>query len=408
MAAGNQGFDASAVWLVLLVAACAAAFGIWLATYQVLGPFLIDIKRAELWLVSFFSDDAAKAYDALTSYLKTMRGYIVASSGAYSHQQMWSLVAKAAQVTGVYYHGLAAILIMLMGAYIFFKFPASRFKNRYTLDNLINIQSVTWPVIKPFIKYNPVKGKARPPGTRVPTELPTFAEALYPEEWMAFHRIRMVSGVPDRDQIRRAFLLQLGPLFTGIDQLPDHLYCLAAAFALKGARKRDESDELLGAIAACWTPETNLRLTATVRATATKALTDRKLVEPLLEVMSRHAYVATAMIGALAWARHEGGVLAPAQFVWLRGEHREMWYPLNNAGRRSFHSEAAGAMAHYQAELEAARPLTMPRLDGAVVAMVQYLSETRARIPDLETGGKAPPPAIRAGDSVPRLTQQRR
>jgi intracellular multiplication protein IcmP len=231
----------------------------------------------------------------------------------------------------------------------------------------------------------------------VPLELPMFAEAFYPEEWMAYHRIRVVNGVPDRDQIRRALLIQLGDRFDGIDNLPEHLYCLLSAFALKGARKRKECDELLGEIAKCWSHEAGFVPSSQVKSAAARALNDPKVVEPLLEVMNRHAYVATAFLAALAWARQRGGVLAPAQFVWLRGEHREMWYPLSNMGRRAFHVEASGAMAHYQAEVEASRALTMPRLDAAVVSIVQYISETRARIPEIEGGERDQTKKLAAG-----------
>jgi intracellular multiplication protein IcmP len=177
---------------------------------------------------------------------------------------------------------------------------------------------------------------------------------------------------------------QLGEVFTEIERLPDHAYCLLAAFALKGARKRTEADDLLGDIAANWSSDEGLKITPALKGKASAVLSNRKFVEPLIEVIGKHAYVTTVMLAALAWARREGGVLAPAQFVWLRGEHRELWYPLNNIGRRAFHVEAAGAMAHYQSELQAGRALLMPRLDAAVVAVVQYLSEVRPRIPELE------------------------
>jgi len=406
MAAPNQGNDPTLMWGLLAAIAVCTVFSLWLALHSTLGPMMIEVKRAELWLMTFVSKDASDTYTSLTKALQSMRGTLVSYSGAYSHKQMWDLVVKAGEVSGSFYRWPVGLMMLGMIIYIYIKFPLSRFKTIFNLDTLIAAQSVTWPVIKPFINYNPTKGKSRAPGARMPTEMPLFGEAMYPEEWMAFHRIRLHGGVPDRDQIRRCLLQQLGPIFNGLDQLPDHLYCLMAAFALKGARKRDQSDDLLGQLAGCWSSEHGLRINANVKAIATKVLSDRKLVEPLLEVVSRHAYVATAMVGALAWARREGGVLAPAQFVWLRGEHREMWYPLNNIGRRSFHVEASGAMGHYQAELEANRRLVMPRVDAAVVAIVQYLSETRARIPELDSAGEVKKVA-HAGSGKLQLSHQK-
>ena len=70
------------------------------------------------------------------------------------------------------------------------------------------------------------------------------------------------------------------------------------------------------------------------------------------------------MVRALWYARSEGGVLAPAQFLWLRGHDRALWYPLNNLGRKSFHIEAMGAMCQYKAEKRVSRPIPKGEIKG--------------------------------------------
>ena len=94
------------------------------------------------------------------------------------------------------------------------------------------------------------------------------------------------------------------------------------------------------------------------------------------------------MVGVLRWGRYIGGLLAPAAFIWLRGEDRALWYPLNNLGRRSYHSEAAGAMAHFMAELAAKKPLPIPRVETALITINQYLANTQVQIPARVTGEK--------------------
>lgn len=385
MAAQSQ-VDPILTWAVLIGMILGGLFGAWVIGYRTVGPALITAKKIELYPLTFFSEDARFAYDRL-GQLSTYTKRIATYSENINYQSMWGSVVIASKTTGNFYRKAVGVILIGLAIIILFTHPYARFKNRHTLESLLRTQAISWPVITPFIKYNPATpDNQRAPGARVPLELPIFSEALYPEEWMAYHRIRIVNGVPDRDQIRRALLAQLGDRFDGLDNLPEHLYCLLAAFALKGARKRKECDDLLGEIAKCWTSEGGFKPSSAVKSTAARTLNDGKIVEPLLEVMNRHAYVATAFLATLAWARRQGGVLAPAQFVWLRGEHRDMWYPLNNMGRRAFHVEAAGAMAHYQAEVESSRALTMPRLDAAVVSIVQYISETRARIPEIEGG----------------------
>ncbi len=387
-------------WLILIFLLGIGLYGIWGMTYRTTGPAIMAVKQYELYPLTFISDDADRAYSAI-KIARERLGRQIAGGSQYQHKQMWQMMSWSARKSGEVYRYPVAFLLMGMGLWVLLFNQTGQFKNRHSLESLMGVMALCWPSITPFLKYNPAEKNSRAPGARVPLELPIFAEALYPEEWMAHNRIRVVNGVPDRDQIRRALLVQLGDKFDGIDNMPEHLYCLTAAIALKGARKRKESDDLLGEISKCWTPEGGFVATAGVKSACARALHDPKIVEPLLDIMSKHAYISTALISALAWARRQGGVLAPAQFVWLRGEDRDMWYPLNNLGRRAFHVEASGAMAHYMAELEAGRGLSIPRLDSAVVAIVQYLSETRAKIPEIEGSEVAKPERQLAGKGRP-------
>lgn len=285
-------------------------------------------------------------------------------------------------------------ILILIGCYfrIMYKSPNARFKNKYKLESMIGIQSKIWPVISPILNFNPMKHSARVPGSAVPAQLPQFAESLSPDEWIAWSRIPVDDGVPDEEAIRLALTQQLGPRWEGLTGLRPHHRALVAAFALKGAQKRKESDELLGQIATCWQPGKpegrGLVLNEIVAKRVADTLADKSIMGPALEVASAHAYRTTALVGMLKWAREQGGVLAPAQFVWLRGEDRALWYPLNNLGRRSYHTEAAGAMAHFMAEMVAKRALPMPRVKTAIQPILDYMQANGGTVPDL-TGSKS-------------------
>lgn len=277
-----------------------------------------------------------------------------------------------------------------MATYAYIYSPRHKFKNHYDLEGFIKIQAKTWPVIAPIINFNPAKHSARAPGGMVPDKLPMFAEALSPEEWVAFHRIEVTNGVPDREATRRAFMMQLGPRWTGAEDLPLYMQGLFSAFALKGVQRREESEELLGKLALSWTHDKGFVMSGSLEAEVKKLMRDPEVGGKALEIANQHAFRTTAMLGVLKWGRFMGGVLAPAQFVWLRGVDRNLWYPLNNLGRRAFHSEGAGAMAHFMAEEAAKKPLVMPRLDTAIVTLYTFLAEKRAGpIPAREESGKA-------------------
>ena len=294
-------------------------------------------------------------------------------------------VRVVADLTAPYIKWPALLICLGLGVHAMFFSIRNQFKTRYNLESFIKVQAKMWPVITPIINFNPTKHSARSPGQAVPDTLPLFAEALSPEEWLSFHRIPVVNGIPDRDAVRRAFAQQLGPRWQGeLTSLPPYMMALCAAFALRGAQKREESDELLGRLAQCWTPEHGFSMSWELAAEVRKIALDPEVGGKALAAANGHAYRTTAMLRILKWARMNGGVLAPAQFVWVRGADRALWYPLNNLGRRAFHSEGAGAMAHFMAEEAAQKPLPMPRLDTAIVTINQYLAQTAAKIPPRE------------------------
>lgn len=280
-----------------------------------------------------------------------------------------------------------AVIMGLMGFWALFFGPGTQFRRKMNLDGLIAAQASTFPYIYPFIKFNPSTMPPRPPGTPVPAELPPFAEALGPEEWVAYNQIPVPDGKLDRDAAYVAFARQLGPRWQGPLRLSPHKQILLAACCLKAARKRADSDAMLGRVAKCWSNEKGLQLGKDKKLLkdARAVLRNKSLAGGVLSKCNQHSFETTVMLRALQTAREEGGVLAPAQFVWLRAYDRVLWYPLNNLGRQSFHMEALGAMAHFKAEKLTLRPIPKPKVDSAIDSIATYVGSARVRpIPQLD------------------------
>jgi intracellular multiplication protein IcmP len=283
-----------------------------------------------------------------------------------------------------------ALLLGIIGLWCLKYGPGTNNRRKMNLDTLINAQAKNFPVIAPFVKFNPSKQPPRAPGAPVPAELPLFAEALGPEEWLAYHSIPIPDGNVDRQASYLAFAQQLGPRWAGWEKLPPHKQILLACFCLKASRKRKEADSMIGRIAECWSFEKGLSLNKDRKllSDARAVLKNKELSSLVLRRANQHAFHSTAMLRALATAREEGGVLAPAQFVWLRAFDRTLWYPLNNLGRQAFHMEAFGAMAHYKIEKMTQRPIPRPKVEAAIDTIVTYMQSDRARpIPQLDYKG---------------------
>lgn len=379
----GSGHDNAIGWFILAIVAMAVAWLIWYVFEYEIKSVIRYIRWSEMWVVSWF---------VAPDYTIPFRGEEV------SFNQLVERVPKIPYTrlddtimslihTGAMYplRYIYAVLIGLFGFWALFRGPETQFRRQLGLDGLIKVQSSNFPVISPFVNFNPAKQPVRPPGSPVPADLPLFSEALGPEEWLAYNQIPIPDGAIDEEAAADGFAEQLGQPWRGAQNLPDYKKVLLASFCLKAARKRTESDDMLSELAECWDPKSGMRLSSSLLSQAQKVLKNRELSHETLSQANRHAFQTTAMMRALYVARNEGGVLAPAQFVWLRGYDRALWYPLNNLGRNTYHMEGIGAIAHYKQERVIDRPIPKPKVDFAVKTIIEYMTSNVARpIPQLD------------------------
>ena len=371
-------------------------WAIWNAFHDQLTNMLRWIRVGEMWIVTILKGDNYTVIlpDTIPEhvgqqYLQQWRHFFsttdVHKIGVAELKASTYIVVPALRPLFCVILGAIAMWALLMG-------PNTKYRRRMTLEGLMKEQSLSFPAIAPFVKFNPCEMQFRVVGQAVPATLPLFAEALAPEEWVAYHEIQMQNNQIDANQTYQALALQLGGRWQGPLKLPIHAQGLYAAFALRHARKRKDSEELLGQLALHWTPENGLKLPLKIKMKIRKIITDPKLGGALQKHADKHAYATTALIRCLNRAREEGGVLAPASFLWLRGEDRELWYPLNNLGRRAYHAEAVGALVHYTNELIAGQKIPTPRFDDVIKGIEAIITGPAGRpIPALD---RTPPAKI--------------
>lgn len=348
--------------LIILMVLIAMAFAVvfWMVLAPQISSGIRWVRVGELYILSLFTDQ----YDMLIDQLKALRPGEISP---FYLLKMTQVTSEALRLPIFIITLGMAVISMLMKE----RHPYTR---RLDLEGLIKEQSSAFPVTSMFTKFNPLKDNFRAPGSPVPQKLPPFAEALTPEEWVAHNAISVADGEIDRDAARLAFAKQLGGRWQGVSKLPWYGRALFAAFAMKAGGQRVQSDEFLGRLAQCWDPKRGLVLGPAMRKEIQKVIQDPKLGRVTEKVAAQHSFTAPALLRCLQVAREQGGVLAPAQFIWLRAVDRPLWYALNNLGRGGVHIEGAGAISHYRAEKAAAKPIPNPLVDSAVDGLIEYLT----------------------------------
>lgn len=388
MADGKQdgGTEKLMGWAMILLVIGIFVYIVYRASTPEVHDFIRWIRYGEIWLIAALTPD---------SYMVTMPGgekinldeWLTGVSQIPKENIDFSLITAITAVAMVPLKWVVIAVICLIGLWNYTKGPMTHYLEVFNLDRFIRFQANNFPYISPFVRFNPSNQPPRAPGAPVPVELPLFAEALGPEEWLAYNQIPVPDGKIDEAVTFKAFTRQLGPRWRGAQKLAPYKQILLASFCLKASRKRALSDKMLGRLTLCWSHDGGLDLSKdrALLKEARKVLKTKDLAYSVLKKANQHAWETTAMLRALSVAREEGGVLSPSQFVWLRGHNRDLWYALNNLGRQSHHMEAVGSAAHFRMEKRAQRPIPKPKVHEAVKSIVDYMANSEARpIPTLD------------------------
>lgn len=260
------------------------------------------------------------------------------------------------------------LLIMLsLAGLLYFKMGNRKFAKVYSMDSLYNAECDVWPQIKPVASLDLLKEDI---------EKGPWAMAQQPLEFSQSHQMastvekdgRMVWKL-DQSVAYRVLTVQLGPLWTTADKLPIHMKALLVVFLSRAIREREVGNQLLRQIAAS-AASGQLNFEGVEK--QFQVYRNHKIIQ---WVQLRHAYVYTVMATLLDIARADG-VLASAEFLWLKPLDRRLWYVLNSVGRQTAVVEVAGAFSHWKAEQKLGRALRSPMVKEGVKALSEALEDT--------------------------------
>ncbi|MCP3945034.1 MAG: hypothetical protein GY710_26650 [Desulfobacteraceae bacterium] len=183
----------------------------------------------------------------------------------------------------------------------------------------------------------------------------------------------------DKEKATDLFMKQIGPKFTGIDDLPGYIKGLVAAFMAIGAGDKDAGFALLDHMSITFVePDTEGDSFDISIKGADELIKKHKTNKDLAYHTNHHtAYLHPYMIALLedhAKAKH--GVLPSSRYIWLRPVNHLLFNILNQMGGREPWVEGAGAWTHYEAENVVEQSLNKPEVSNAVKGLEEKMIMT--------------------------------
>jgi intracellular multiplication protein IcmP len=365
MAAAQQqqsgGPDNSLAFVWIMIGIALAVIVLWYTSHSLIAAILFKIRLAEISVVSLF-----------THTLDATRTQILSTA---PHTATMHFLGEISSNVGAI---LAFPLAVILSICCFLLYRASaqnRYRKLYSMQKLKQQERKNWPQITPVVDLKLID---------VHVHEGPWAMAMTPMQFAKKYKLLEEESVPDPTGISsrekliakivlsratQIFVRQLGRPWRGVDKLPVHAKALFAIFAAKTAGEREVANQLLRQIAN--SASTSGKLDFSGIDSVLKKYQDNKIIK---KITAEHAYELTVMASLLEAARGDG-VLASAEFLWLKPVDRPLWYMLSNVGRRVAFTEVAGPYAHWLAERLCGRKLIVPMVSEATTALVAAVEE---------------------------------
>ena len=355
--------DGLLVFGICLIFLAAALFAAWYFFHEQISAAVSAVAHWQMALTGYFTD----RYASLDAQV------LARDPSGVKIGALWYLLHNV----GDFFRIPAVAVMVALAAWCFLRNAPGQFTRNLDLPGLMRTQAETFRSAAPFVhrKLGLVQLSGAPPRLADP--------ALHITEWLPLFACGK-DGSYSEDRAKAELVNQLGPLWNGPPLADPHVRCLFAAFVLHAARRRADAIELLGDLAASLPngkgeassgPDAPLAFSPEAVAKADAILSHSDLGGRCITAAAQHAYTATAMMSVLTLAREQAGVLAPAQFAFLKLVDRRLWYALhslgfpgsqNRAEQPNPRIEALGARDHWAAERDAGQPLPDPSLECAL------------------------------------------
>lgn len=373
---GGQGGGVGIMGFLLILATAVVLITIlWYAQTAACARVLYGIKYAEAavvvylfkginWLITLFGVPAIQV-GSLQNWFYWFPKH--ATHGFYENTH-FSEIMFIGHLVGEWLRYPVILILAVFAYYLKFKHPGNQFRRTFTMKRLCSTEVEMWPFITPIMDENLVK---------IPLDQGPWAMAKQPLDFCKENKILRTGQDKDgrmtwevnANEAEGIFSQQLGPMWNGLERQPIYIQALVIIFVSKLQRDNKTSCRFIRQIAASANKGGRLDMTGIKELVPQFAKS-----KPICWLESRHAYRTTLLASLLEMARSEG-VLATAEFLWLKPVDRCLWYMLNSVGRQTAPVEVAGAFAHWKTELKVHRSLRTPAVTSAAKALKESVAQ---------------------------------
>lgn len=347
----NSGGDDEVVLIAIVFGMlCAAGYAFWYFYSGTVTQLLLTHKVELMRLVSIIHP----LFDDILAWAQRVNPDDVE----------WSQISYIYTLTGKIERWVLVPVIFSFALYFAFivKPREDALKKVLDSDKLIAFQAQEWGAIGMSVNFDPSKIYDG-----------AWAPSMQPMEWINRNIISPETKLIDRELLRLKLQEQIGPDWSSYADQPEYIRVIMAALACYLVTDRDEGRGIFDDVGRSLMKSGTIAPNIVKR--ADQIVANPKYGEPLNAVMRRHAYLSTGLLSLLKRAREESGVIASADFRWLKGSNRTLWYALNGLGRHTTWIESVAIRAHWEMETRHGRPINQPMLDQAIQAVYDAFME---------------------------------
>ncbi|MCF6768443.1 type IVB secretion system coupling complex protein DotM/IcmP [Thiotrichales bacterium 19S11-10] len=344
---GNKSDESGAGLALFIGGVLAALLLLYYYYHNDIVSFLFLIKTFELKLITVFSP----SYQQLVNWTEqTLKSKVTLEDLYYLSLNVSTAFRIPIVIVGF---GLAALL--------YYRHPKARFKDKFSTNDISENMSNFFPAVLPVLGKN-LQNKPLLEGA--------WSMALTPVEFAQKYNLIHSDNGKNTIIQDKAFLVlvnQLGERFTNHYELPLHRQMLFTAFITYINKDRISADSFLKDMAKHFSnpkKRSEILLTKKMNTLLEKYAETSKVKK----IINSHAYTYTVFTGLL-WGARSSGIVSTSSFLWLKPLDRELWYVLNNIGRRAVYAEAGAVHAHYLAESRLKKAITYPMVTNAIAAL---------------------------------------